>query len=86
MWRVWVGFSLSHSLGVVLLGLVVILVGRTSASFAYNAAVFAPLAIAASLAYLALGLAYWFRAPVIGVGLSVLLFTAAWVISLIVRR
>ena len=86
MWRVWVGFNLSHSLGVVLLGVIVVLVGRTPASFGYNAAVFVPLAVVVSLAYLGLGLVYWFRTPIIGVGLSVFLFSCAWVFSLVGRQ
>ena len=86
IWRVWVGFNLSHSLGVVLLGVLVVLVGRTPASFGYNAAVFLPLAVVVSLAYLSLGLAYWFRTPIIGIGLSVLLFSSAWVLNLVGRQ
>ena len=86
MWRVWVGFNLSHSLGVVLLGVIVVLVGRTPASFGYNAAVFVPLAVVVSLAYLGLGLVYWFRTPIIGVGLSVFLFSCAWAFSLVGRQ
>jgi hypothetical protein len=35
--RVLVFFNLSHSLGIVLFGVLVVLVGRTSASFGYNA-------------------------------------------------
>lgn len=86
IWRVWVGINLSHSLGVILLGLTVLLVGRTPASFAYNAVVFIPLAVVVSLAYLGLGLVYWFRTPIIAVGLSVLLFSSAWVLSLVARQ
>lgn len=82
MWRAWVGFNLSHSLGVVLFGVLVVLVGRTSTSFGYNAAAFLPLAVVASIAYLGLGVAYWFRTPIIGIGVSVFLFTAAWVLYL----
>jgi hypothetical protein len=78
MWRAWVGFNLSHSLGVSLLGLTVLLVGRTPASFADNAAVFLPLAVIVSFAYLGLAVVYWFRGPVIGVGLAAALFTCAW--------
>ena len=78
MWRAWVGFNLSHSLGVSLLGLTVLLVGRTSASFAFNAALFLPLAVIVSFAYLGLAVVYWFRGPVIGVGLAVALFVSAW--------
>jgi hypothetical protein len=78
MWRAWVGFNLSHSLGVSLLGLTVLLAGRTSASFAFNAAVFLPLAVMVSFAYLGLAVVYWYRAPVVGVGLAVALFVSAW--------
>lgn len=86
MWRAWVGFNLSHSLGAVLFGVVVVLVGRTSASFGYNAALFLPLAVVVSIVYLCLGVAYWFRTPIIGIGLSVFLFSAAWVLHLVSRR
>jgi hypothetical protein len=86
MWRAWVGFNLSHSLGVILLGLIVVLVGRTPTSFEQNALVFVPLAVVVSLAYLAVGLVYWFRTPNIGVGLSVLLFSCAWIFNLVDLR
>ena len=83
MWRAWIGFNLSHSLGAVLFGVVVVLVGRTSASFGYNAALFLPLAVVISIAYLSLGIAYWFHTPIIAIGLSVLLFSAAWMLYLV---
>lgn len=82
MWRAWVGFNLSHSLGAVLFGVIVVVVGRTSESFAYNAAIFLPLAVVVSLAYLALGAVYWFRTPIIGIGLSLFLFLAGWAMYL----
>lgn len=83
MWRAWIGFNLSHSLGAVLFGVLVVLVGRTSASFGYNAALFLPLAVVVSIAYLSLGITYWFHTPIIVIGLSVLLFSAAWVLYLV---
>ena len=86
MWLTWVGFNLSHSLGVVLFGVVVVLVGRTSASFAHNAAVFLPLVLVVSFVYLGLGLAYWFRTPILGISLSVLLFSAAYMLYLVGRQ
>lgn len=66
LWLAWVGFNFSHSLGVVLFGLVVVLVGRSSASYAANAAAFQPLAIAGAAAYLLLAVRYWFRGPIAG--------------------
>jgi hypothetical protein len=86
MWRAWVGFNLSHSLGLVLFGAVIVLVGRTSASFGYNAGLFLPLAIVVSLAYLILGMAYWFRTPIIAIGVCVCLFSAAWALHLLGRQ
>jgi hypothetical protein len=86
MWRAWVGFNLSHSLGLVLFGGVMVLVGRTSASFGYNAGIFLPLAVVVSIAYLILAMAYWFRTPIIGIGLCVFLFSAAWVLHLVGRQ
>jgi hypothetical protein len=83
MWRAWVGFNLSHSLGILLFGVLIVLVGRTPASFEYNAAIFLPLAVVVSIAYLTLGVAYWFRTPNIGIGVSAFLFSAAWVLYLV---
>lgn len=86
MWRAWVGFNLSHSLGLVLFGVVVVLVGRTPTTFKYNAAVFLPLAVVVSVIYLGLGLAYFFRTPIIGSAVAIVLFTSAWVLDLIGPR
>lgn len=65
---------------------VIVLVGRTSASFGYNAGIFLPLAVVVSIAYLILGMAYWFRTPIIGIGVCVFLFSAAWVLHLVGRQ
>src|SRR6185436_10875778 len=59
LWLTWVGFNFSHSLGAVLLGVVVLLAGRSAVAFAANASVFVPLAVVVSLLYLAIGLRYW---------------------------
>ena len=45
MWRAWVGFNLSHSLGVVLFGALVLLMGRSPNVFAAQARLFVPLAV-----------------------------------------
>jgi hypothetical protein len=81
LWLTWVGFNLSHSLGAVLLGVVVLLVGRSAASFAVNGPVFVPLAVVVSGTYLAIGLRYWFRTPIIGIVISTVCFVASWVVG-----
>ena len=83
MWSGWVGFNLSHSLGVILLGAVVLVVGRSADNFAREAAVFVPLALCAAAAYLVLGVKYWFRTPIIGCASSLALFLASWVLILV---
>lgn len=80
LWLAWVGFNLSHSLGTVLFGAVVLLVGRSQASFQAQAGVFLPFAIVVSGLYLLLGLRYWFRTPIVGIALSGVCFVASWVL------
>ena len=83
VWLAWVGFNLSHSLGAVLFGAVILLVGRTQASFQGQAGVFLPFTVAVSGLYLVLGLRYWFRTPILGIALSGVCFIASWVLFLI---
>jgi hypothetical protein len=82
MWLAWVGFNLSHSLGAVLFGVVVVLIGRSQAAFEAQAALFLPLAILVSGTYLVLGIRYWFRTPIVGIALSGLCFVASWALFL----
>jgi hypothetical protein len=77
LWNTWVGFNLSHSLGAILFGVAVLLVGRTPASFAGQAAVFLPFALAVAATYLWIGARYWFRKPIVGISISCACFTAA---------
>lgn len=73
MWRAWVGFNFSHSLGVVVLGVIILLIGRTEATFRAQASLFVPFALVASAAYLILATKYWFRTPIIGCAVSLAL-------------
>ena len=79
MWRAWIGFNFSHSLGVLLLAAVAIWAGTRMRMV--------PVGIVAALTligciYLALALLYWFRVPAIGVAIGTSCFAAAWVLSL----
>ena len=83
MWLCWVGFNLSHSLGVVLFGLFVVVIGRSPESFAAQAAVCVPLATALAAAYLYLATRYWFRTPILGCAFAFLAFAASWTLLLL---
>lgn len=83
IWKAWVGFNLSHSLGLLLLGIVVLLVGRTEAVFQREGPTFAPLALVVAAVYLVLGLKYWFRTPIAGCAAGAALFLASWLLLLL---
>lgn len=77
MWRAWVGFNFSHSLGVVTFGLGCIALGQSLGSLALpKAALLAPVAIGAT--YFLLAVRYWFRAPAIGAAAGTLCFIVGW--------
>jgi len=79
MWRAWIGFNFSHSLGVLLLATLAIWAG-----FRINrlpAGVMPALTLIGCF-YVLLALLYWFRIPAIGVAIGTSCFAAAWVLSL----
>jgi hypothetical protein len=80
VWLAWVGFNLSHSLGAVLFGVAVLLVGRSAAAFRSGAPAFVPFAVVVSGLYLFIGLRYWFRTPIVGIAISTACFVASWVL------
>lgn len=74
IWLAWVGFNFSHSLGVVLFGAFVVLLGRDADTFARNAALALPLSLLASLVLVGLAANYWFKTPLRGCIFSALCF------------
>ena len=77
MWRAWVGFNLSHSIGVILLGVLCVGAGHTLASTAIPAWVLFVLPLV-GLMYLIIGVIYWFRIPSIGVAIATGFLILAW--------
>jgi hypothetical protein len=82
LWRCWVGFNLSHSLGAVAFGAFVIAVGRSATSYAAQAAVCGPLAVLVSGAFLAIGARCWFRTPIAGCAIAFACFALSWLVRL----
>jgi len=79
MWRAWIGFNFSHSLGLLLVAGLAIWAGSRTDSL--------PVGITPGLTligcvYLVLCLLYWFRAPAIGVAIGTACFVVAWILSL----
>lgn len=77
MWRTWVGFNFSHSLGLVIFGLGCIAVGLSLRALALpKAALLVPVAIGAI--YVLLAVLYWFRGAAIFVATGTLCFIVGW--------
>ena len=79
MWRAWVGFNLSHSLGVLVFATFVFVTGRSASAFDTEAHIGIPFAFVVAAGYLWLARRYWFRTPLIGCVLAVVLFLASWI-------
>jgi hypothetical protein len=73
MWRAWIGFNLSHSLGALLFGSAVIAWPVLAAGHTLLA--WLPAAVAA--VYLTISLCCWFRAPNAGIAAAATAFAAA---------
>lgn len=73
MWRAWVGFNLSHSLGAIVFGLGVVAAGLRSQT-ASNLVAWLPAVIGA--AYLGIGLGCWFKVPNAGIAIASACFVA----------
>jgi hypothetical protein len=79
MWRAWIGFNFSHSLGVLLVGALAVWTG--SRINMLPGGIMLALTLIGCV-YLVLALRYWFRTPAIGVAIGTACFAAAWIRSL----
>lgn len=80
MWRAWIGFNFSHSLGVLLFGALAVLAGARIKNLPAS---ILPTLTLIGCVYLGLAIRYWFRTPAIGVAIGTGCFAAAWILSLI---
>jgi hypothetical protein len=77
MWRAWVGFNFSHSVGVVLFG--VLCIGAGVALGAMVVPVWVLLALVViSVIYLGISVLYWFWIPTAGIAAASFCLLVAW--------
>jgi hypothetical protein len=79
MWRAWIGFNFSHSLGLLLFAALSIWAGFRIKAVPVGVM---PMLTLVGCIYLVLALLYWFRIPAIGVAIGTSCFAAAWILSL----
>ncbi len=83
MWKAWMGFNHSYSLGAIVFGLVfLILALQNFAALAANMPLMT-IAVVVPLIYLWFGIRFWFRTPIIGIAMSMACFRAALALSVL---
>ncbi len=78
MWRAWVGFNYSHSIGVLWIPLIFIPLAINHISVLQNSMFLALLLPMMALAYAVLAKLYWFKIPLLGSLVSLLCFVVAF--------
>jgi hypothetical protein len=81
VWRAWLGFNISHGIGVLFFGLVYLILALSSSALLSKVTVLPLLAVAVSVSYLVLSVKYWFHIPAIGSGIGAACFLAALVLT-----
>lgn len=74
MWRAWLGFNISHGIGVLFFGLVYLTLAISDFALITKIALLPYFALAVSVSYLVLSVKYWFYIPTIGSGIGAACF------------
>jgi hypothetical protein len=77
MWRAWVGFNFSHSVGAVLFGVLCIWTGVVLGAVVIPAWILLVFVVI-SFIYLGMSVLYWFRAPTVGIAVASACLLVAW--------
>jgi hypothetical protein len=80
MWKAWIGFNASHSLGAMLFGLVYGYLALTQPALLFGSAFLLLVGFALLSSFLWLGWRYWFSVPFRGIALAWICYVLALVI------
>jgi hypothetical protein len=81
MWRAWVGFNVSHSLGAMLFGLVYGYLALVHPEWLFASPFLEILGLALLAAYVLLAKLYWFSTPLAGASLALVSYLAGLVLA-----
>ena len=81
MWRAWVGFSASHSMGLILFGLVFGYLALAHGQLLFQSPFLLVVGLVMLLGLVVLCKVYFFRAPLAGVGISLACYVASIALS-----
>ena len=83
LWRAWVGFNLSHSVGLVVGGAVILRLALAATATTFGRPDFLALALGLPVVYLAISVRHWFAKPTQAFVLASLLIWAGVVVGLV---
>ena len=81
MWRAWVGFNASHSMGAILLGLIYGFLAIAHSQLLFQSSFLIVVGLAMLGGFFALGKVYWFSIPFTGISISLTCYVASIVMS-----
>jgi len=76
MWKAWIGFNVSHSLGGILFGLIYGYLAIAQPAALFQSVFLLSVGFCILLSYAVVGKVYWFRVPFTGILLSLLAYVA----------
>jgi hypothetical protein len=81
MWRAWVGFNVSHSMGAILFGLVFGFLALAHGPLLFQSPFLLVVGLAMLGGFVVLGKVYWFSAPFRGISLALACYVASIALS-----
>lgn len=81
MWRAWVGFNASHSMGLILFGLVFGYLALAHAELLFRSAFLLVVGLAMLVGFVVLSKVYFFSVPLAGVSISLACYVASIALS-----
>ena len=81
MWRCWVGFNASHSMGLILFGLIFGFLGLAHSELLFQSPFLLVVGLAMLVGFVLLSKAYFFSAPLAGVSISLACYVASVALS-----
>ena len=81
MWRAWMGFNFSHSMGALLFGLVYGYLALLQGELFFQSVFLQALGLVTLVSYVVLARLYWFITPLIGTSISLLCYVTGLVLA-----
>ncbi len=81
MWKAWIGFNASHSLGVMLFATIYGYLAMFELEFLLSSWFLVALSLITLCSYLVLARSFWFNVPFIGIAISLVFFATGYFIA-----